>query len=191
MVEPYKIVSFFTDDYAHYADGLRRSIEQHLPGVPFEIERISPCKWATATCHKPRFMLEKLGAAVPGMGILWIDADALVMGSLDLPSVDFAVYARLSHRLRFAWSPIRSGTVLIRATDAGRALAHEWMKQARNRTDGNDQWALWTAWLTQMREGALMPSTAFLPLEYCRKHDEAGPVRIRHLMASRKLKHSK
>jgi len=181
----YKIVSFYTPDYESYAKGLIESIQTHLLGVPYEIDPIPQRRWAEATCFKAEFILEKL--RVSKDRVLWIDADALVAGELSFPPVDFAIYARWTSRLRYSWSPFRTGTVLLAPSAEGITLAEEWVKRSK-RKDGIDQWGLWNAWHALMNEGGIMPTTHFLHLSYCQKKEEAGEPKIVHLMASRRLK---
>lgn len=184
----FKVVSYYTPDYEDYANDLARSLNLHMPDTPYELEAIDQVSWKKATCRKGQFMLDKLRAS--DRPILWIDADALVKDAFKMPDVDFAIFARFADRLRANWSPFRSGTVYL-AKPHGMELAKLWAAYCKNQNDGIDQWALWDAWRDLMSRGMAMPSTYFLPRDYCRKVNESGPVKIQHLMASRSLKSKK
>lgn len=185
----YKIVSFYTPDYEPYADILRASIKRHLPGVQHEIEPISQRKWVDATCFKGEFVRDKLLKS--DRPVVWIDADAEILTSdLRFPDVDFAIYSRFASKLRAKWSPFRTGTVYFGKTEDGLDLARAWANECRMRVDGIDQWALFNAWAQKMFVCEL-PATVWLPLEFCRKKNEEGPVKIRHDMASRTQRRKK
>jgi hypothetical protein len=184
----FKVVSFYTPDYADHAKGLAASLDTF--GIPHEIEAIEQCKWAQATCLKGAFMSRKLReSSVP---IVWIDADAVVLAPLSFPDVDFAVYARFASRLRHQWGPFRTGTVYFGKTEQAERLVDHWVSECVLQTDGIDQHALFRAWQRAMSDPKCMPSTAWLPLSYCQKFDETtGEPLIQHSMASRTLRHRK
>lgn len=184
----FRIVSFYTPDYEEYARGLIRSIEKHLPKIPYEIEPIDQCSWTEATCRKGQFVFDKLRES--DRPVVWIDADAEVKTDLAFPDVDFAIYARFADPLRKNWSPFRTGTVYFGRSQAAGTLAMNWALHCGMRDDGIDQWALFDAWIAAMDNRAL-PSTVWLPLAYCQKVNESGPAKIVHNMASRTLKHKK
>jgi len=176
----YKIVSFYTPDYEDYAAVLMASILKFLPSVQVLIAPIPQQKWSSATCQKAKFIRQMLDSN-PGRGIAWIDVDAEVLGDVEFPEADWAVYQRpKGDSLRERFSPIRTGTVYFGPTKQGWDLARVWEEESRQQKDGIDQWALWRAWL---RLG--VGTVEWLPLRYCQKFDEPGEALIRHDMASR------
>ncbi len=190
-IKEYKIVSFYTPDYAEHAQRLIESIDRHLPETPHEIVAIPQRKWAEATCHKAHFLTDQIEKT--DRPLVWIDADAEVMSSeLVFPDVDFAIYARFASHLRHQFSPFRTGTVFFGNTDNAKTLIGLWISESMNQPDGIDQWSLFRAWTRAMGDPSVMPSTYWLRIAYCQKIDEkAGEPLIVHHMASRTLRRSK
>lgn len=179
----FEIVSFYTPDYEPFAEGLIQSIRRTMPRVRYDIEGITQREWKDATCFKGEFIHAKLCAS--DKPLLWIDADAIVERAFKMPDVDFAIYARFSDPLRRVMSPFRTGTMYFGQTRLAKRLAAAYRSACKTIERGIDQWALWRAWLSEMGHADTMPSTVFLPREYCQKKDEKGEAMIKHLMASR------
>lgn len=188
MTRGFKVVSFYTPSYAGHARRLEASLERHLPSVPRDVVAIGEETWERATCLKGAFVRDQLKAS--DRPVLWIDADAELRGLIELPDVDFAIYARFASKLRQAWSPFRSGTVYFGKSPAAQQLADRWAEECAAQSDGVDQWALYRAWAALTCAPGAVPSTAWLPQALCCKNNEPGASKalILHHMASRSLR---
>ncbi len=188
----FQIVSFYTPDYQSWAHKLMESIDRWCPDIHYEVVPIANRTWREATCFKAEFIADKLissrGSASAPI-IVWIDADAeIVSGDLKFPVVDFSIFARWTDRLRKTHAPFRTGTVAFSRSQASRDLVDRWIAESLLQKDGIDQWSLFRAWCAVMQKGQASPSSYWLDRSYCMKYDEPGLPKIRHLMASRRMR---
>lgn len=120
--------------------------------------------------------------------LLWVDADAEFVAPPDhLLSVEaeFAVRMR-DGALAQSCGPFMSGTIYVQPTGRSRRLLLAWMDEARAAPNEWDQRTLFRVWDRMHRR----PSSACLPVAYCRKFDEDDPTGDRpvivHSMFSRR-----
>ena len=83
------VISYGTRDgtYDAYSDRLRASCDAH--GVAHSIETIPPCGWENACMFKPSFIKFKL--LTLNRPLVWLDADAVLQDSFELPDGDWDI----------------------------------------------------------------------------------------------------
>ena len=171
------IATAFTDDYEEYAKRLRDSVPDEFVFYAHRLPRDSR-RWEQYCAMKPSVIHAGL---VPGNDVLWLDADAEIVGDIrplmDIDA-DFACYR--DHR------EFRSGTVLMRR-GASELLA-SWIRRCGADPMTWDQKHLADAW-HQMDPP---PKTEFLHIKYCQRINEPNctePAVILHHQASRIHRH--
>jgi hypothetical protein len=188
-------VSFYTFDYRHEAAGLVETLKSR--GLPHEVVRLNPFpSWAAACQHKPIFIRDAM-ELYPGRPMVWLDADARVLQEPALFSSplmgDFAAH--------WLGNELLSGTLYFGPTPAARALLETWIRRNRENPKGKygDQRNLQDvveAFPSALSLFRLPPEYAFVQApDFAAGDDLSGkrygplsPV-IRHLQASRRLKH--
>lgn len=197
-MDPLYIVTGYTPGglYEQAAMDLVRSIARFAGPVVEDVEAIrleETGSW-TANCAQKAAVVRDALIELGGKDgredcvLLWIDADAEVLGPLDelaMIEAEFAIRYR-EGRITASYGPFMSGTVMMRPTRRSKNLARLWANEAYMRPSELDQILLHEAW-----EGMeARPSTAYLPDRYCVKFDERLPEgevpMIVHSMASRK-----
>lgn len=160
------IVSYFTPDYAEYAERMRKSCEKF--GYEHRIEAMEDVGfWVDNCARKGRFMLDRLREA--GETLLWLDADAEIMRPLDylekLDGFDFAIFRKYDgpQRQRF-WS----GTLLVAPTKRTEQLLSVWADLCDRQSHIWDQENLFVAWMKLAKN----LRAVWLPLSYCQRFDE-------------------
>jgi len=173
----FTVVSYYTPEYAEEARRLQSSVDSL--GISAVIDGFpSRGSWIANCAKKPefiRFQAEMVGA------VLWIDADAEVLGDLSLidgTRADFAVRKR-SGAVADRCGPFMSGTLYF---SGPQPILDEWVAQQDAHPEVWDQKTLHWAWERSR------PDTMFLPKTYCQKFDESGEnAVIVHHQASRRL----
>lgn len=191
-------VCFYTNDYyREQAKTLNLSCKKfEIPLVIREVE--DKGSWVKNCAFKSYFIYDLLHTL--NTDIVWLDADSCVMKYPDLFNhieEDFAIRAepggktktpvgRETIHLPFNWPQdvtprwFNSGTIYFKNNDKTKEMCRRWLQLCtKNETDW-DQWTLQQAWCD------VMPSTYWLPKEYCQLkkiHGEQGAV-ILHEFAS-------
>lgn len=120
-------ISYYTDNYKHYADGLIRDFERF--GLTYDVERIEDKGgWYANVRFKPVFIRNMLRKHKTAKAVVWIDADASVkrvpklLFELD---ADLAVYHLYWPRKKD--KELLSGTVYVGNTVKGRRMMDRWI----------------------------------------------------------------
>lgn len=120
--------------------------------------------------------------------LLWVDADAEIVAD---PVHLLGIEAEFALRMRDgplakSCGPFMSGTIFVQPTMRSRRLLREWAIEAEAAPGEWDQRSLYRVWERSSRR----PSSASLPVAYCRKFDEDDPTGDRpvivHSMFSRR-----
>lgn len=185
------VVSYFTPEYAAAAKELVKSLRR------FELEHdVLPQpdlgSWQRNSQYKPRF-LWSMAEKHKGRALLWIDADAKVVG-------DISPLARLTEAcdvaaVEYRWKKVDrqellSGTVFLSGSAASIRVLDKWIQVCDECPDLWDQRALRRA--VEEFEGKAV--LELLPIEYCfiyDTHAEAFPhvvPLIVHYQWSRKMR---
>lgn len=124
------ICSYFTPDYAAWADRLRASLAGS--GVPFDLMAVEkrPGGWEANTMLKPRMVLQAM-TKHPTKKVVFVDADAVLAGDitkLTQASADVSLYWRAKRKRggRVVLKPM-SGTLVIRDNDRSRRFIENWI----------------------------------------------------------------
>ena len=186
-------VSYFTPDYAERAAVLRASLRKFK--LDFEVDPVPDRgTWQQNSGPKPLFIWKKM-AAHPGRPLVWIDADAKVVGEptllLDLAKADLADVAAAEYRWKDgSRQELLSGTVYVHGNVRSARLVDRWIGFHQEDPDNWDQRTLRKA-VEAMGDKVRMH---YLPLEYCfifDSHHEAFPQMIPvvlHYQESRKAR---
>lgn len=124
----YIVVSYYTTrpDYRPAGQRLKDSLDKF--GIPNDVRAVAGTgNWRGNVCMKPGFIRTMLDQHPEAKAVVWLDADAIVHGPLDLFNcieTDFAAY----------WYPWRqnreemcSGTFYVANTDAAKAAMDKWI----------------------------------------------------------------
>ncbi len=184
MVENVKVIAYYTDDdiYAEHAELLKQSLEQH--GIAYDIEKIQPSNWLSATAFKPSFIKKKLKQH--NDALLYVDIDAIVHADFNdffqSINADIAIY-------RTPEGELLSGVIYLQATPQVAALIDQWIAGMESHP------TLWDQQVLQQLLGDKADITVYpLPVEYVfifdtfkERYPLAQPI-IEHLQASREMK---
>lgn len=129
------ICGWFTPDYRHWWDRLRKSLE--AIGAPHDfVEREKvDSGWEANTMRKPHEILAAMDRH-PDTTIIFLDVDCTIAGTyadlVELAAipgdVGFRVRTGQRRRAQKPFCRVRSGTVVIRPTNRARAFIEAWRK---------------------------------------------------------------
>lgn len=132
------ICGWFTPDYRHWWDRLRKSLE--AIGAPHDfVEREKvDSGWEANTMRKPHEILAAMDRH-PDTTIIFLDVDCTVVGTYadlgelaDIPGdVSFRIHSRTGKRGGTVFR-VKSGTLVIRPTTRARAFIEAWCKASAN-----------------------------------------------------------
>jgi hypothetical protein len=126
---PFIVCGWHTPDYAHWADGLKASLDK-LAIRHDIIERDIPGPWEKRTMRKPHEVLKAMDRH-PHEVVIFLDADCTVHGDLaPLAALDCDVAFCMrvkQHSGRLRVQPL-SGTLVLRPTKGARWLMGLWQR---------------------------------------------------------------
>lgn len=181
--QPYCVCAFYTPSYLPQILSLKASVE--ALGLNHYFKCYEPRGgWEANTRIKAEFVAHAL-QRLPGLDVVYLDADAIVRQPLRLfETAQADVVMLFDHRRRQKLNVLRiaAGTLLVRNTPGGRAFAGRWAQEARNAGRFDlDEDLIYRMFPTL--EGVTF---AVLPRAYSKIFDAPGvdPV-VEHFQASR------